>query len=482
MSKFLYKILMILVLTVFFLNMIMNTVFAAVEISIEKAYIEKIGQADYHLKYFREDRDEYTYVICSIVGYYDENNNFNPAYCMNKDLVGAESESYYVTIDSLLDNNKVWRVIKNGYPYKSAKELGLTSKYDAYAVTKWAIYCILGESKLEYFKAEKDDDEAVAMLKALKNLVDIGENGTEKQQEDPLSISKVGSLTEDGKYYYQEYKIESKSEFNEYEISKISGAPNGSYVANASGKNATKFSSNENFKIMIPTESIEKDLNIEITAKAECNAYVILEGKTTVTKTQNYVVTAGEKTTATATTALKINTNTASIKIIKTAEDTGNLLQGVEFVLYRGKEKISIQKTDKNGVITFSKLYPGTYTLIETATNEKYILDEEPLTIKLKYNDTKELKITNKAKRGNLKIIKTDADNKEIKIEGVEFELYNAETKECVGKYKSNENGEINIENLVIGEYVIKEVETDEWYNLSEVHPSADLTVFPQVP
>ena len=89
---------------------------------------------------------------------------------MNRDLVGAEDEAYYVKVESLLNNDKVWRVIKNGYPYKSAKKMGLTSKYDAFAVTKFAVYCILGEAKLEYFKAEKDDEEAVAMLKALKEV------------------------------------------------------------------------------------------------------------------------------------------------------------------------------------------------------------------------------------------------------------------------------------------------------------------------
>ena len=60
-------------------------------------------------------------------------------------------------VNNLLKNDKVWRVIKNGYPFKSAEELGLSDEYDAFAVTKFAVYCILGQSKLEYFKAEEDD-------------------------------------------------------------------------------------------------------------------------------------------------------------------------------------------------------------------------------------------------------------------------------------------------------------------------------------
>lgn len=52
-------------------------------------HLQKIGVAPYHLKYYKEDKGVYSNIICSIVGYY-ENGNFYPAYCMNKDLPGAE--------------------------------------------------------------------------------------------------------------------------------------------------------------------------------------------------------------------------------------------------------------------------------------------------------------------------------------------------------------------------------------------------------
>ena len=67
------------------------------------------------------------------------------------------------------------------------------------------------------------------MLNALNKLVEIGKNGTEKQQDNPLSIAKVGDLKEDGKYYSQEYKVTSKSDFNTYEISKTTGMPKESH-------------------------------------------------------------------------------------------------------------------------------------------------------------------------------------------------------------------------------------------------------------
>ena len=64
MIKYISKTITILLIAIFILNMAANVIFAAVEVKLDKAYIEKIGEADYHLKYYREDRDVYTYIIC----------------------------------------------------------------------------------------------------------------------------------------------------------------------------------------------------------------------------------------------------------------------------------------------------------------------------------------------------------------------------------------------------------------------------------
>ena len=468
MIKFIPKLITILLVAIFVLNMSANAIYAAVEVKLNKAYIEKIGEASKHLKYYREDRDVYTYLVCSVVGFYDKNKNFNPAYCMNRDLVGAEDEAYYVKVESLLNNNKVWRVIKNGYPYKSAKQMGLNSKYDAFAVTKFAVYCILGEAKLDYFKAEKDDEEAVAMLKALKELVKIGEKGTEKQDEDPLTLKKEGNLKEEENYYSQEYSLDSTTDFDKYEISKTEGMPEESYISDMDGNKTTKLNQGQNFKVMIPKAQMTKDFSIKITAKADCKSYVILEGKTTVKKTQNYVVTAGEMATATTKDTLNINVNNAKLKIRKAEENTNKPIEGVKFALYKDEKLLQEKQTDKDGRISFENLYPGKYTIKELETAEKYVLENTPKEIELKYNETKEIEITNKLKTGKIKVYKVDKDNKEVKIEGVKFDLYSEELKKVIGTYTTDQNGEINVENLPVGEYKVIEKESNKWYNLAD--------------
>ena len=468
MIKLISKIITILLIAIFILNMSANFIFAAVEVTINKAYIEKIGEAKYHLQYYREEKEMYTYLTCDIVGFYDKNKNFNPAYCMNRDLVGAGEESYYVKIDNLLNNDKVWRVIKNGYPYKSAKKLGLSSKYDAFAVTKFAVYCVLGQADLKLFKADKDDEEAVAMLKALKALVKIGEKGTEKQDEDPLTLKKEGNLKEEENYYSQEYSLDSTTDFDKYEISKTEGMPEESYISDMDGNKTTKLNQGQNFKVMIPKAQMTKDFSIKITAKADCKSYVILEGKTTVKKTQNYVVTAGEMATATTQDTLNINVNNAKLKIRKAEENTNKPIEGVKFALYKDEKLLQEKQTDKDGRISFENLYPGKYTIKELETAEKYVLENTPKEIELKYNETKEIEITNKLKTGKIKVYKVDKDNKEVKIEGVKFDLYSEEQKKVIGTYTTDKNGEINVENLPVGEYKVIEKESNKWYNLAD--------------
>ncbi len=475
MTKKIYKFTMILCISVLFLNMIANTIYAAIEVDLNKVYLEKIGQADYHLKYYNASKNTEVYVKCSIVGYNDKN-GFNPAYCMNKNLDGAEKAPYYVTTEKILNNNQVWRVIRNGYPFKSYKQMGLSSEFNAYTVTKMAIYCILGESLLENFRADNKDKEAVAMLSELKKLVNIGINGKETQNTDPISIEKLGNLKKENENWVQEYKINSNVNYSEYQILQESNIPEGCYIINTKGEETKKFKSGENFKIIIPNNKLIKDLEFNIRISAQCSVYLILEGQTTVANTQNYVVTTGENKSTKFETNLKINGDASNINILKICKDNKNPIKGISFGLYNQEnELIATKQTDDKGKLKFQNLYPGKYKVIELETDEKYILDKTPIEVELQYDETKDLVITNELKKGQIKLVKIDEDNKEIKIEGAKFELYDSSNKK-VGEYTTNKDGEINIKDLPIGVYTIKETATNKWYNLEDKQTKIEVT------
>ena len=65
----------------------------------------------------------------------------------------ARKIGYDVKIGRIVDDDRVWRVLKNGYPNKSISELGLETADDAYFATMQAINAILRGYTLEQAKS-----------------------------------------------------------------------------------------------------------------------------------------------------------------------------------------------------------------------------------------------------------------------------------------------------------------------------------------
>ena len=469
MKKLLTKLIAIILVAITLLNMCATAVKAAVELTLDKAYIQTIGYADNHLKYYRESLGYYTYYTTIVAGYESDDGTIYPVYCMDRLLPGADEDPYYVTTENLLDNDEVWRVIRNGYPFTTASEWGLSEDYNLYAVTRFAIYCILGQTELDYFMAEDDDSEAQAMLKALKKLVSIGENGTETPDTDPLSATKTGDFEESGDYYIQEYEVISTSDFSKYTISSTKGLPDGAYIANEDGEKQTTFSKGESFYIKIPKTALSEDIDVTVNISAECKVYLVYEGKTTVSGTQDYAVTAGESATATTSINFKEETNTGKVKIAKIDTDTEEPIEGIEFQLLDTEGNvIDTQTTNSNGIAQFTGLYQGEYVLKETDATDKYIPLDETFDVSVEYNKTTEIGIENEKKKGNLQVYKIDKDNNKLILGSVKFDLYSNEDEEVIGTYSTDENGQIYIEGLPIGTYTLIEKTTNQWYNLAD--------------
>ena len=467
MSKILQKILVILLLSIIFISNISNIIHAAYEIT--EAYIVQIGEAPYHLKYYNESKGMYTYSTCSIVGHY-EGSTFYPAYCLNRDLQGVGTvSSYTVDVDSLIDNNQVWRAVKNGYPYKSAQEMGLSSDFNAFAVTKFAIYCLTGQADINLYIADEGDEEGQAMLRALHNLVDIGRNGSDTFS-DELEIIQMGDLTEDGEYYSITYKVNAGSTISKYNIKNVSGLSDGDIITDVNGNIKTDFNNGENFKIKISKNNLNSDKDINVEIEAELKNYPMFYGKTRIAGTQDYLLTANSYQNITSGINTKLKLNTGKVRINKIDDETKQGIEGVTFELYNSKnELITTATTDAEGKIEFTNLYQGKYILKETKTNENYILDENSeFSIDVTYNNTTTIDIENEHKKGDLTIYKVDKENNNILLGNVGFELYSKETGKLIGTYYTDVNGKIEIKDLRTGNYMLKEISTNKWYNLAE--------------
>ena len=467
MIKIIKKIPIILLLSIIFISYVSNIVKAVYE--IKEASIVKIGEAPYHLKYYNESKKMYSYSVCSIVGYYKEN-KFYPAYCLNRDLHGVGYvNSYTVDIDNVIENNQVWRAVKNGYPYKTAREMGLESDYDAFAVTKFAVYCLLGQADINLYTADENDAEGQAMLRALRNLVDIGRNQTDTFS-DELKISKVTDLIEDGNYYSITYKVNAGNTISKYKIKSVSGLTNVELLTDVNGNIKTEFNSNEKFKIKIPKSNLSSDKNIDIEIESNLKNYPMFYGKTRISGTQDYLLTANSYQNLTANINTKLNLNTGKIIINKKDDETKQGIPDTTFEIYNSqKQNIGIYTTDKSGKIEIPNLYQDSYYAKEIKSNENYILNQDnEYSINVEYNKTSTIDIENEHKKGNLEILKVDKENNNITLGNVGFELYNDENGSLVGTYYTDENGKIEIKDLRIGNYKLKEISTNEWYNLAE--------------
>ena len=328
---------------------------------------------------------------------------------------------------------------------------------DAFVVTKMAIYCVLGQSNINYFKADEKDLEGQKMLEVLRNLVNIGLSGSEKIKDKICTIEKIGEIEKEEEYYYQKYKINKLIEAKNFKLEILDDA-NIQLIEN----------NEENIKVKILNNIIEKDINIKFKVTADIKNYPVFYGETKLPGTQNYVVTSDGYLELSQILESKIQTNKSKVEISKIDKETKLPISNTKIEIYKEDGSlVSSSTTDENGKIVFDNLYPGKYILKEIESNPNYILEDKPIYVELIYNETKDIILENQHKKGNVEIVKYDKDNINLTLGGIEFELYN-EKNELIDKYVTDLNGEIKINNLNIGKYTLKELMAKNGYEISE--------------
>ena len=164
----------------------------ALAIELSSADIVFTGRTVTEHLLFKKQDGSISSVKCSIVGHY-VGDKFYPAYCVDPSLDGAEKGNYSVNISNYTDNEKVWRVVTNGFPYNN---MGLSDD-DAFLVTKMAVYCVTGHSNFDMFTFDESKPITVQTYNALKNLVQVvAEDTSIQKQTGTISITKEGDLIE----------------------------------------------------------------------------------------------------------------------------------------------------------------------------------------------------------------------------------------------------------------------------------------------
>ena len=159
-----------------------------------------------------------------------------------------------------------------------------------------------------------------------------------------------------------------------------------------------------------------------------------------------------------------------NLKITKVDKDDNlTVLEGIEFDLIDSSNKVVAHLvTDKNGEAFINNINIGKYTIKETKTKENYNLCIDN-NIEVKCNETSEIKIENEKKKGQIKIVKQDAENSNIKLEGVEFQIIDSNNK-VLEQVTTDKEGVAISSRIPIGEYIIKETSIGEncYYVLTE--------------
>lgn len=462
----------LLILTIF---SSISPIVLATEIS--EANIQDRGKVEQHLQYWNEDQGAWYYVTTTYTTY-SVNGREYPAYCLNREYAGVgELDGYTVDVNtdvtSVLGNAQVWRTVINGFPYKSASQLGLANDLEAFQATKQAVYCALyGFDPTTRFRGADQgaDSRGDAIKNAIVNIVNAGKYGTQRPSDPTITLSNSGSLYEDGNYYTQKINVSSVVDMAGYTITATANLPEGTIITNSNGTQTNSYNGNESLFVKIPKSQMNKDItNAVINVQGKCKTYPVFYGKTRIAETQNYALTYDPFGDGVGRATLNIKTNTGKIKINKTDSETSQPIEGVTFSLTKADGTVvASATTNAEGIANFTGLYQGSYKLKETSTNAKYVLNSATFDVDVEYNKTITKNITNDHKKGNLKIYKVDKDNHRIALGNVKFDLFSEEFQKVIGTYTTNVDGEITINNLRIGQYKLIEKNTGKWYNLAE--------------
>ena len=142
----------------------------------------------------------------------------------------------------------------------------------------------------------------------------------------------------------------------------------------------------------------------------------LLRGTAPDSSYQDYAVTVASYEDGTGSISDTYFKNQTKLIVVKKDQETGNVLQGVEFELLDENKNVvySDLKTNEEGKIEIENLMPGTYYLKETRTVEGYDLYEQLIKIDFKLNQ--EVTVTVNNRKEEVPTIETkEQTSKEIK-------------------------------------------------------------------
>ena len=423
-KRILKKILIAIAVLIFNTLEIINCI-KTVDINI--GYIKSLGDCGSLLKYKGV-------VVLAYYAQYEHNGVSYPAYCLNKTKQGVTDDiSYSVSVQDAITDVKLWRIIINGYPYKTIQELGVANKEEAFTATKQAIYCYIhGNNPADY---EPIGEAGQRTLNALNKILNDANNSKETQISSTINIIREDNEWKqdqiDKNYLSKTYSIETAAPLNTYKVNITRSNSNdlaGIKLTDEKNVEKQEFKYNEKFKIMIPIKAATEETKIKISVEAKVQTKPVLYGAPSDSVYQDYALTAATYEDGAGSIEDQLPINKTKLVVIKQDKDTKQKLQDVEFCLLDENKNVvySALKTDKNGKIEIDNLIPGVYYLKEVNTKDGYIPYEQLIDLTLKLNQVVTITVNNTKETPP----EITTDEKEIEVEQEEKETISYSNKE----------------------------------------------------
>ena len=359
------------------------------------------------------------------------------------------------------EDEKVMRIIKNGYNLDNIRPLNIEEQDDLYIATKIAIDCAgkenLVSSVNDFYEIGNNlSDElklrASNIIKTADKLLKIGNEGTEKYTKS-IEVKKIGDFEKDklkDGYYSQTFEITGNGvnvKSGNIADSSISGVSY--YLSDLIGNNITGVSDGVNkFKIMVEDSDHEKTFIIIV------NLFVNYDTD------RLYKASGGEgeyivygTTNITEHKPLKFTNKLSSLAVNLVDKETGQKILG-------GKVEINGEQylLDKENKILLNEIGVSNINLKVISVPDDYVLEEKEYTayVKFKENHVEDIEIMHK--KGNL-VVNTN-------LAGSIYELYTMDNK-LVDKYITDEKGNIDIK-VNTGTYLLKQTAVKGGYKLAK--------------
>ena len=144
-----------------------------------------------------------------------------PAYCLDKNLIGVTTQQgVTIKVKKALEDVKIWRVITNGYPFKTPAELKCNNEMEAFAATKMAVYDTMYNYDWADFEPVNEQGERV--IAAAESIAKIAEKSTETKISGKVEVKAITENWQqdniEKEYVSKTYEVKANEESTGYTI------------------------------------------------------------------------------------------------------------------------------------------------------------------------------------------------------------------------------------------------------------------------